>query len=354
MGGTPFVAVLRACFAGAGFFVAGLAHGQDAALQQVRVALDRALGTPMEIVWLREELLAQLWRENPALAQRSAACAAPGGLREGCVIGSRPAQRYHLGAGSPAGRGIYIVAPRAGYSGLARAPGGELVLAAGGAVQLVDGAYPDIRIEIRAPADRPLPLGNLVSADIHRLAALLAQPQAPRVPVQKRTLVASAAPLPDIDQRTRVAVRANGEGNAADVVLYAPAVEKSEAATFVPLPDLDQRTHVAVSANGEGNGTEVVLYAPVAEKIIVASMAALPDIDQLTRAVVQANGEGNGIEVVVYAAPAAATVPVALAAPSDIARLRAEIEAEIERERARVAALLKPQTAPRRFAFSGA
>ncbi len=363
MGGFRGIPILRACVVAGSLALAFVAAAQD-----VRIGMDRAVSTPLEILWLRAEILEQWWREHPALA------------RDRGAIGERPWRRYELGGNpatggfAPLGRRLHVVSPKAGGAALVRAPDGALLLAAGAVVQLVDAAYPEIRIEIRAPRDRPLPLGNLVPAGIHKAAALLAQRTdlssatvasvgssarvalrsgepssrpaptmlasiAPAVslpdidrrthvpfssngegtgreitlyaraePAPVKVVVASIAPLPDLDQRTRVAVAANGEGSGRDTILYAEPEIKIVAAA---LGDIDQRTRALLRANGEGTGDDVVLHAPLAEKILVASVF-LPDLDQRTHAAVRSNGEGSGTEVVLYAPPAPAVAHTAL------------------------------------------
>ena len=62
---------------------------------------------------------------------------------------------------TPAGGSVMLVAPQVENSGVIRAPSGDIVLAAGSTVRLVDTAFPSIQIEVSAPKDKPLNLGTL-------------------------------------------------------------------------------------------------------------------------------------------------------------------------------------------------
>ena len=85
------------------------------------------------------------------------------------------AGRINLTAGPLAGRisnqgtlqgtggHIYLVAPDIENSGLIRAPGGEVLLAAGRQVSLVDNAHPDIQMVVSAPGDKAVNLGEIVA-----------------------------------------------------------------------------------------------------------------------------------------------------------------------------------------------
>ena len=74
---------------------------------------------------------------------------------------------------TPAGGGVFMVGPQVENAGVIRAPSGDIVLAAGRTVQLVDAAFPSIRVEVSAPADRPLSLGNLSTAASGKVFAFL-------------------------------------------------------------------------------------------------------------------------------------------------------------------------------------
>jgi len=62
---------------------------------------------------------------------------------------------------TPVGGSVALIAPQVDNAGVIRAPSGDIVLAAGTTVRLVDAAFPAIQVEVSAPGDRPLNLGNL-------------------------------------------------------------------------------------------------------------------------------------------------------------------------------------------------
>lgn len=59
-----------------------------------------------------------------------------------------------------AGGKVYLVAPQVENSGIIRAPSGEIILAAGSTVRLVDASFPSIQVEVSA-AGSDIPLGRL-------------------------------------------------------------------------------------------------------------------------------------------------------------------------------------------------
>ncbi len=403
---------MRACAAAVcGAFALGAA-AQVSIQDQVRVGLERAITTPMEIVMLRDEILAELWRRNPGLTQGLPPCFKTGITKHGCAVGNRPPRQYHLGSGSyaesgfaPLGRGVFIVAPQEETARLIRVPSGEIVLAAGSSVQLIDAAYPAIRVEVSAPPDKPLPLGNLVSADAARVFALLVR--------QPGVVSASAA---SIDAGGRVALRSPGEvqlaaampAPAAEILPPAPAVAPAEAVTQIavaPQPiavafagtiKIPAAPAVEVLARVEAPArqalvltgsfqrqalppaptvapAEAVTQVAVAPQPVTVAFAGTIKIPATPAVEVAAAPQPVTVAfagtikipatppVEVAVAPQPITVagtidvsaykiaskppvvaPAAVSgASSDIARLRAEVEAEIERDRARLANALQ-------------
>lgn len=75
--------------------------------------------------------------------------------------GKEGAVRNHGEILTPAGGNVMLVAPQVENSGVIRAPSGEIVLAAGSTVRLVDTAFPSIQVEVSAPKDKALNLGTL-------------------------------------------------------------------------------------------------------------------------------------------------------------------------------------------------
>ena len=74
---------------------------------------------------------------------------------------------------TPAGGSVYLVAPQIENSGLIHAPSGEVVLAAGSSVRLLDAAFPSIQVEVSAPSDRSVSLGDLAGAGSGKVFAFL-------------------------------------------------------------------------------------------------------------------------------------------------------------------------------------
>lgn len=64
---------------------------------------------------------------------------------------------------TPGGGQVYLIAPDVENSGIINAPGGEVLLAAGHSVQLVDSADPAMQVVVSAPADQALNLGSVVA-----------------------------------------------------------------------------------------------------------------------------------------------------------------------------------------------
>ncbi len=449
---------MRACAAAVcGAFALAAVAQEATRLRQAEVGLERATQVPHEIVWLRDEVLAEIWRQNPGLGQALRSCATGALGKEACAVGAKPPSRnafgagWFAGAGSRAvGGGVFLVAPRAQGAALVRVPSGEILLAAGSSVQLVDAAFPDIRIELRAPDDRALPLGNLVTAEPGKVFGLLARPAEAvsasaasfidggrvalkasgevqlaalsrpderRAPESARAAqIAARAPLaeyPDIDQGSRALAYSSGEGLGTEVALYgAPSVEPSlttvlaysgtitlpgavragdaplagESTVPAPAPavaehvDIDQGSRALAYATGEGLGREVAFHgaAPIAtppEALALRGTIELPLRPAAETIIVASAPLDPGAAPIVKPAPAVAAAPAPqapAAAPAAkivnaaTARLRAEVEAEIERDRARLVAASQQACAspasvrqgcavnpPRRFSFAG-
>ncbi len=73
---------------------------------------------------------------------------------------------------TPAGGRVLLVAPQVENNGVIRAPSGEIVLAAGSTVRLVDANFPSIQVEVRADG-KDLPLGNLANAAAGKVFAFV-------------------------------------------------------------------------------------------------------------------------------------------------------------------------------------
>ncbi len=64
---------------------------------------------------------------------------------------------------TPAGGSVFLVAPSVENSGLITSPSGQIILAAGRKVELVTAASPDVRVELRAPDNAVLNVGQVVA-----------------------------------------------------------------------------------------------------------------------------------------------------------------------------------------------
>ena len=72
-----------------------------------------------------------------------------------------------------AGDGIYLIAPDIENSGIVRAPNGEVLLAAGRQVSLVEAGHPDIQVVVSAPEDRAVNLGTLAAGHVSVFGSLV-------------------------------------------------------------------------------------------------------------------------------------------------------------------------------------
>jgi len=64
---------------------------------------------------------------------------------------------------TPSGGQIYLIAPQVQNTGILTSPQGEVLLAAGHSVQLVDGGDPNIQVVVSAPTDQALNLGQVLA-----------------------------------------------------------------------------------------------------------------------------------------------------------------------------------------------
>lgn len=64
---------------------------------------------------------------------------------------------------TPKGGAIYLMAPDIENAGIIRSPQGEVILAAGGKVQLVEAGHPDIQVVVSAPENKAVNLGQIVT-----------------------------------------------------------------------------------------------------------------------------------------------------------------------------------------------
>ena len=369
---------------------AGQATIDRAVATGFQAGLERALRTPLEVIWLRTAAEAEMWKEA-ALVQAAQGCekASP---KQGCAVVGRTAWRYVFGGNAQfaprpnevarlvvsslnlpdvpmttgkldltgSGR-LYLVTPET--------PAGErpsrvaVILAAGSTLQITDAVSPSVQIELKAPESQPMLLGNLAAADIHKMLALLIKPG---------IVNASEASV----ENGKVALRSGGEVQLAALLPSQRATDvpvllaKTQPVQAAPAEDFTQ-VAAALEARGEKVNTEAILLASLASVADVAGGEALtnakayriePTIDlaqDFTKlaGIVESPGARLFAEPVIVAAlaPAAPPVQVAAIAPrpeqpvsisAEIAHMRAEIEAEIARDRERLA---QPRQLAKRF-----
>ena len=64
---------------------------------------------------------------------------------------------------TPTGGSVYLIAPSIENSGIIRSDGGEILLAAGKSVELVNPNSPDLRVQITAPDNQAVNLGQIIA-----------------------------------------------------------------------------------------------------------------------------------------------------------------------------------------------
>lgn len=64
-----------------------------------------------------------------------------------------------VGAGAP----IFLVGPAVANGGVINSPAGEVILAAGNSVEILEPGTPNLRVEITAPANQPVNLGQVIA-----------------------------------------------------------------------------------------------------------------------------------------------------------------------------------------------
>lgn len=346
----------------------------------VLAGLHRALSTPLEIVWLRTAAEIETW-SNGELSRATVGrtgwryifggsaqfAPAPNEVAR-LVVSSLKLPKAPLTTGKVdlAGSGrLFVIAPEAPAASADVA----LILAAGSTLQISDAASPGLQVELKAPAHRALLLGNLASTSVHKMLALLVKPNA---------VNASEASVSD----GKVALRSGGE-----MVLAALVDGRSEplatqlAVAPAPAPEPIRETaqDIAVAtieaaplqtpiqsvpevvASVAPIETPIATVEPVEAPIEMAAAPSAPVvIAPIEPPVAVAIAPVAPIEApIAVAAPAEATpvpptpiqtaalhiesgraqpsVPKAASPSADVARMRAEVEAEIARDQERLA-----------------
>ncbi|HCN91315.1 MAG TPA: hypothetical protein DIT28_19425, partial [Oxalobacteraceae bacterium] len=78
--------------------------------------------------------------------------------------GANPGTLDNQGAiTTPTGGRVYLIAPHIENSGIITSPKGDVLLAAGRSVQLVDSSNPDLRVVVSAPDDQAINLGQVIA-----------------------------------------------------------------------------------------------------------------------------------------------------------------------------------------------
>src|SRR5471032_2071113 len=126
---------------------------------------------------------------------------------------------------TPGGGQVFLIAPNVDNSGIITSPNGEIILAAGESVQLVDSANPDVHVQISAPLDQALNLGQIVA-------------QGGRVGIYGAL----------VNQRGHVSADSAVRGDAGQIILKSSGTTLLEAGS----------TTTATGANGAGGSIELL------------------------------------------------------------------------------------------------
>jgi hypothetical protein len=294
---------------------AGMAAIDRAQSTGFLAGLDRAMKTPLEIVWLRAAAEESLWND-PGLSRTSTvgrtawryvfggnAQFAPRPNEIARLVVSTlnlPQGPVNAGRLDLTGTGrLYLVTPEAPSA----TPPDRLamILAAGSTLHISDATSPSIHIELKAPENRPLLLGNLATSDIGKVLALLVKPGS------------ASAFEASVDLDGKVALRAGGEvqlaallpgPGAADLRIEVaqqrkPPVDQVLIASLSPAlpsaPTVDARKAGRPSApqlardfSSVAAGLESPVKSAGFEPIVVASLAPAVDFPAERRAAVAA------------------------------------------------------------------
>src|SRR5471030_3059156 len=185
---------------------------------------------------------------------------------------------------TPGGGQVFLIAPNVDNSGIITSPNGEIILAAGESVQLVDSANPDVHVQISAPLDQALNLGQIVAQGgrVGIYGALVNQrghvsaDSAVRGDAGQIILKSSGTTLLEAGSTT-TATGANGAGGTvlvggdyhgqnpavqnaqssyvgADAVIAADAVQTGQGGKVIVWSDQATRAYGSISARGGAQG----------------------------------------------------------------------------------------------------
>jgi hypothetical protein len=170
-------------------------------------------------------------------------------------------ERQETGAapGSPPPTGSFVcLASRAEREGLTRTPFGEVVLAAGQSVHLVDPHEPQVAVEVRAGRDQPLNLGEIFhrSARAGIYAGLTGQMSGPaRQPAGGATIERPDGTL---------IFRTASAGGSVVETRVAPQPDVRQAAPVAPVPDaVVAAAPVSAELRGQTTKENIALNDPV-------------------------------------------------------------------------------------------
>jgi filamentous hemagglutinin family protein len=190
---------------------------------------------------------------------------------------------------TPSGGQVFLIAPDVENTGIVSAPNGDVILAAGHSVQLVDSSDPDLRVELSAPGGQAVNLGQVIARGgrIGIYGALVNQrgvvnaDSAVMGADGRVVLKASRAVALDAGSVTRAAGSANVDGGTVQVL--GAQVDIASGATV----DTGGRNGGTVLVGGDWQGGGAVMRA---QRTSVAAGA-----------VIRADGSaGNGGKVVLW------------------------------------------------------
>lgn len=221
--------------------------------------------------------------------------------------GSEGSVINHGAITTPLGGSVALLGPTVENTGMVRAPSGDIILAAGKTVQLVDTAFPSIQIEVSAPADRPLTLGPLGSGNVFAY-----------VVKQSGTLNASAA---EVGDGGRIALRSAGDvqlapssmiaalgrsGGHVDIAAVAQAqlagalsakgADGPGGVVHVAAETIELASATRIDASGRTGGGVVLMGAFDPATAITKTIDVKPDVEIIASALDA--GDGGRVEII--------------------------------------------------------
>src|SRR5476651_2288635 len=193
---------------------------------------------------------------------------------------------------TPGGGQVFLIAPNVDNSGIITSPNGEIILAAGESVQLVDSANPDVHVQISAPLDQALNLGQIVAQGgrIGIYGALVNQrgrisaDSAVRGDAGQIILKSSGTTLLEAGSSTSATGAAGGKGGAIELLG----------------PQVGMTGNAVADASGDAGGGSVLLGGDTQGRnpAVMNAQQSYVGVDSVIKA--DAGGSGNGGKVVVW------------------------------------------------------